>query len=466
MNSCHRLQTGGDYVEKSHEFDQNTESARTSLQWLNHIPASWQIVRLDSVFELVRRTIRQTEMAGKTVFHYSIPSIQDTGDGQIESGDEINSDKLLLSGGELIVSKLNPRKATVLLTKAQELPIVASTEFVALRPKAIHSRFALYLYLSHWVREKISSVVQSATKSHQRANPSEIYKLWAPLPSLDEQAYIASFLDRETAKLDVLVEKKQRIIELLQEKRQALITQAVTTGLDPHVSMKDSGIPSLGKVPTHWDVVKTSRVTISIQTGPFGSQLHAQDYVDNGIPVINPSHLTNGLIVPDRSSAVSQETKERLLRHELLCGDIVFARRGEIGRCALVTETSQGFLCGTGCFRVRPNVGVVDERFMAISFSTPWIRDWLLLHSVGSTMDNLNTAILANTPLLLPPVPEQRSIVQQVSKISESIELAIAKMDQQVELLREYRQALIFAAVTGQIDVRKYVGNEAEAIAQ
>lgn len=330
-----------------------------------------------------------------------------------------------------------------------------STEFHVLRAKQnMDGRYLAYIVRSHSFRSFGEASMTGA--AGQKRVPESFVSGFAQLfPPLDEQKAIASFLDRETTKLDQLVERKQRLIKLLQEKRQALITQAVTKGLDPNVPMKDSGIPWLGEVPAHWEIVKASRVAISIQTGPFGSQLHSSDYIDDGIPVINPSHISNGVIVPDPSSAVSQQTKQKLIRHELLSGDIVFARRGEIGRCALVTKVDQGFLCGTGCFRVRPNVDVIDPSFMSISFSTPWIRDWLLVQSVGSTMDNLNTAILANTPFLLPPLSEQRHIVKRALQMSQTINNAVEKLSNQAELIREYRSALISAAVTGQIDVRQ-----------
>ncbi|MCL6452185.1 MAG: restriction endonuclease subunit S [Alicyclobacillus sp.] len=369
--------------------------------------------------------------------------------------------------GDVLLAKITPcfeNGKTALVHGLKNGIGFGSTEFHVLRAKDNMSP----LYLSYVVRSHIlrshgeASMIGAA--GQKRVPESFLSEFKQPFPPLEEQKAIASFLDTETAKLDQLVEKKKRLIELLQEKRQALITQAVTKGLDPNVPMKDSGIPWLGEVPAHWDIVKISRVAVSIQTGPFGSQLHAEDYVDDGIPVINPSHLIDGDIAPDPTCTVSPATKQRLIRHELMRGDIVFARRGEIGRCALVTESAQGFLCGTGCFRLRLNSQIVDPAFVAFSFSTPWIRDWLLIQSVGSTMDNLNTGILAGTPLLVPPVSEQLSIVQRIREISKTINQATSRLEHQVVLLREYRQALITAAVTGQIDVRQYAAHEATPV--
>ncbi|GEO27949.1 hypothetical protein AAC03nite_37340 [Alicyclobacillus acidoterrestris] len=371
--------------------------------------------------------------------------------------------------GDVLLAKITPcfeNGKTALVHGLKNGIGFGSTEFHVLRARENMDRS----YLAYVVRSRafraFGEAAMIGAAGQKRVPESFVSEFRQPFPPFDEQQAIASFLDHQTTKLDQLVEKKQRLIELLQEKRQALITQAVTKGLDPNVLMKDSGIPWLGEVPAHWDIVKTSRVAVSIQTGPFGSQLHAVDYVDDGIPVINPSHLVDGDIVPDPACAVSPATKQRLSRHELMSGDIVFARRGEIGRCALVTEAAEGFLCGTGCFRLRLNSEIVNPAFVALSFSTPWMRDLLLIQSVGSTMDNLNTGILASTPVLIPPLSEQHRIVQRVCEISEAINRATRKLERQVALLNEYRQTLITAAVTGQIDVRQYNLDHAEVVNQ
>ena len=157
-------------------------------------------------------------------------------------------------------------------------------------------------------------------------------------------------MDRKTKVIDDLIQKKERLIKLLQEKRQAIITQAVTKGLDPNVPMKDSGVGWLGEIPVHWECVKLTYICESIQTGPFGSQRHASDYTEGGIPIINPANIMAGRVIADATKSVTAETFATLKRHELREGDIVFGRRGEMGRCGLVTANEAGWLCGTGSY--------------------------------------------------------------------------------------------------------------------
>lgn len=240
----------------------------------------------------------------------------------------------------------------------------------------------------------------------------------------------------------------------MQEKRAALISHAVTKGLDPTVPMKDSRVEWLGEIPVHWKIKRVRDVTELLQTGPFGSQLHSSDYSSNGIPVINPSHLKDGRIYPDWDCTVNDEIRFRLVRHELREGDIVFARRGEMGRCALVSEMESGWLCGTGSLLMRPRVALIIPSFLNKVLSTNGVKDWLLLESVGSTMDNLNTNILSRIPLLIPPLSEQQAIMDFIDHETAKIDALVSRIREGIEKLKEYSSALISAAVTGKIDVR------------
>ena len=159
----------------------------------------------------------------------------------------------------------------------------------------------------------IDEICSKATISHLTAE--KLNRIPVPTPGLDEQRTIATFLDRETARIDALIAKKERLIALLEEKRTALISRVVTKGLDPNVQMKCSGIEWLGEIPAHWEAKRLRYITKSIQTGPFGSQLHSYDYVPEGIPVINPAHIKDGQIEPDWDCAVDHDIWQFLSRH-------------------------------------------------------------------------------------------------------------------------------------------------------
>ncbi len=162
----------------------------------------------------------------------------------------------------------------------------------------------------------------------------------------------------------------------------------------------------------------------SIQTGPFGSQLHASDYTITGTPVVMPVNLIAGSISEEGIARISDEETARLARHKLAPGDIVFSRRGDVTRFALVSERESGWLCGTGCLKV--SVGdstIVTPGFVAAVLASPESKEWLIRHAVGATMPNLNTEILAGIPITLPPIEEQRAIAHILGTLDDKIKL-------------------------------------------
>jgi type I restriction enzyme S subunit len=221
--------------------------------------------------------------------------------------------------------------------------------------------------------------------------------------------------------------------------------------LEPYPKYKPSGVEWLEDVPEGWALVKLGAIAL-IETGPFGSQLHSEDYIEDGCPVINPAHIQNGKLFPDPKVSVDDETAARLSRHAMQAGDIVFGRRGEMGRCALVNECQTGWLCGTGSLRVALDQNRAHSKFVAAALRTPRVRDWLQLESVGSTMDNLNAAILSRVSLALPLINDQISIAAVLDRETAKIDTLIAKQEKLIELLQEKRRAVISHAVTKGLD--------------
>lgn len=221
--------------------------------------------------------------------------------------------------------------------------------------------------------------------------------------------------------------------------------------LKPYPKYKLSGVEWLSSIPEGWAVARLGTLSL-IETGPFGSQLHSEDYIENGWPVINPAHIQDGKLSPDSNVSVSAETAIRLARHALQAGDIVFGRRGEMGRCALVNEDQAGWLCGTGSLRVALDQTKTAPNFVAVALRTPGVRDWLRLESVGSTMDNLNAAILSRVQLALPSPQEQSEIAAFLDRETAKIDTLIAKQEKLIELLQEKRQTVISHAVTKGLD--------------
>ena len=170
------------------------------------------------------------------------------------------------------------------------------------------------------------------------------------------------------------------------------------------------------ELPVGWEWVRFGEYFFELCTGPFGSVIHKEDYVEDGIPLINPSHMIGGRISHDPSVSVSQEMSKQLGAYRLTVGDVVLARRGEVGRYALVTEAEDGWLCGTGSFFVKLQESC-NREFFGLVLEDPDLRRHLQGESVGSTMVNLNQRILLETPMALPPLAEQSCIVTRVAAL-------------------------------------------------
>lgn len=220
--------------------------------WLGDIPEHWTIRRSDFVVDTNRKQVSAESLNDTEVIHYSIPNVQKYGAGIVESGDKVDSSKLLISEEQLLVSKLNPRKATLCIAKPDEgYMVIASSEFVPILPAKADLRYAYYLWGADKITKLLSSMVQSVTRSHQRVNPSDILKLHWAWPTQEEQKAIARFLDFKTTQIDALIsamggagsnpqnEKKRSMVALLHEYRAALITTAVTGKID----VRDFPIP-------------------------------------------------------------------------------------------------------------------------------------------------------------------------------------------------------------------------------
>jgi len=179
--------------------------------------------------------------------------------------------------------------------------------------------------------------------------------------------------------------------------------------------------------PTHWRVTTLGELAASsggsIQTGPFGSQLHAKDYVDDGIPSIMPKNISIDSVLTDDIARVSTADIERLSKYKVQTGDIVYSRRGDVEKCARITPREDGWLCGTGCLLVRILPTDVTTEYLHAYLCHPKVREWIVRHAVGATMPNLNTSILSALPVVVPSRPEMEAISSMWLTISKKIQL-------------------------------------------
>jgi type I restriction enzyme S subunit len=273
-----------------------------------------------------------------------------------------------------------------------------------------------------------------------------------PIPSLDEQRALTSLLDRETAKIDALIAEQQRLIELLQEKRQAVISHAVTKGLNPDAPMKDSGVEWLGEVPEHWSVVKLKHAAKEKVAGPYGASLTKSMYTDAGYRVYGQQQ-----VIPDNFEEgdyyIDDDKYNEMKRYSVSPGDVLISVMGTVGKVAVVPDCVEPGIINPRLVRYHFRDFLIPRFAQKLLLSTPF-QEKILLEAKGATMDGLNMQILGDLSLPVPPRIEQEAILSQLRGSLESFDAMSSSVEESLLLLRERRSALISAAVTGQIDVR------------
>ncbi|MCY1700889.1 restriction endonuclease subunit S [Lelliottia sp. SL45] len=309
----------------------------------------------------------------------------------------------------------------------------------------------IYAYLqSHSYWEYISgSNIQSTI---QNVSAEKYSSMVLPVPQREEQATIAATLDRETARIDTLVEKKTRFIELLKEKRQALITHAVTKGLDPNVKMKDSGVEWIGQVPEHWEATKLKHVAAFSGGGTPSKE--NPDYWNGCIPWVSPKDMKHEVIT-DSIDHITTKGLENSATKLIDSGAVLLVARSGILRHTIpvginnvpVSLNQDMKALSLDETRVRPRFILRWVQGLNRSLLGIWAKE-------GATVESLEHEYVANTRLPLPDLKEQDAILATLDLETARIDALISKAEQSITLLKERRAAFITAAVTGQIDLR------------
>lgn len=283
-------------------------------------------------------------------------------------------------------------------------------------------------------------------------------KIRVMLPLVPEQQAIAAFLDRKTQAIDSIIQKKERLITLLQEKRQALITRAVTKGLDPTVPMKDSGIEWLGEIPAHWSVLPLRRVVSRIEQGwsPIAEDRLA---IGEEWAVVKLSAVSKGAFRMDEHKALTSDTIPEK-RFEIRFGDLLLTRSNTpdlVGDTCVVKDNCTRLMLCDLIYRISPNDGDLVSKYAAYWLLSCVGRYQIMRDARGSSgsMVKISQGHIYSWPIALPPTPEQNDIVNCLDEEIARHDSLIAKIRLQLDKVREYRQTLISAAVTGKIDVRE-----------
>ena len=325
--------------------------------------------------------------------------------------------------------------------------------------RALHSVNAKFLtYILNTVDYR--NYINGSTRD--KLTQSEMKNIFIQLPSAKEQTAIANFLNQKTAEIDGLIADKEKLIELLQEKRQAVITEAVTKGLNPNVRLKDSGIEWIGEIPEHWGVSKIKFTTYV--KGRIGWQgLRADEFIDEGPYLVTGTDFVDGLVNWDSCYHISMERYNEAPPIQLRENDLLITKDGTIGKVAIVKNKPKYAILNSGIFVTRPKNSAYLTEFMYWILNSQVFNKFIQYMSLGSTIVHLYQQTFENFSFPITNLNEQKTIAHFLDRKVAEIDGLISDIKLQIQKLKEYRQSLISEAVTGKIDVREF-GSISEVI--
>jgi len=361
-----------------------------------------------------------------------------------EKAEQLSMYKLEL--GDIVFSRVGS-VGRVALTTEREKGWLISGQMLRLRIKnpLIYSEYLIYLISSVDVLRYFELASLGSTRDS--INTEILRDMPVLIPPLPEQRAIAAFLGREIAKIDALVEKKQRLIGLLEEKRAAIISHAVTKGLDPDVPMKDSGVEWLGEIPAGWNVGELFRNWQVIDC-----KHRTATYVYEGIPIVSTTEVKPGRLNLKETRVTTYEEYLDLTEGDRLPkrGDIIYTRNASLGSAAYV-DTDEAFCMGQDVCLITSSDQ--DQLFLTYQVNSSVILQQLEALMVGATFRRINVGQIKKFIVVRPPIEDQKLIAEYLDRISGDVKALILKIHEAINKLQEYRTALISAAVTGKIDV-------------
>lgn len=438
-------------------FVRYPEYKDSGIEWLGEVPAHWDTKPLKTVATcnddvLGESTepdleIQYVEISGVEPYKESVDSVITTF-AQAPS----RARRRVVAGDVLISTVRTYLRAITPISKPPD-NLIVSTGFAVVRPRRVASTFLGYLVRAEFFIAKV--IAYSVGVSYPAINARELMRFDIPIPTDHEQTAIAAFLGRETAKIDALITEQEKLIALLKEKRQAVISHAVTKGLNPNVPMKSSGVEWLGEVPAHWEVRQFRRcLTQGLRNGIFKKR----NMFGQGTPIVNvlDVYTANFKLDYSRLDRLTCESGE-MQDYAVEEGDLFFVRsslkKEGIAVAVVALEVPEPTVFECHLVRARPDTTVLFPRFASFVLAASRYRDRLVSLAKVTTMTTIEQESIHSLSLVLPPTDEQMQISAAIDLYLRSSDKLVDEANAAIALLKERRSALISAAVTGQIDV-------------
>lgn len=438
----------------------------SGIEWVGEVPENWQSIKIKNLASekgsffndgdwIESKSIEDKGIRYLTTGNVGPGYYKEQGQGYIseKSFEELNCTAVY--EGDLIISRLNPPIGRCCFVPLLGEKVVVAVDIVILRPdKNFDKRFLRYSFTAPGYFESTSLLARGATM--QRLSRGLLGNIKIPIPkSIEEQTAIANFLDHKTAEIDLSIEKRRELIELLKEQRSAIINEAVTKGINPDAPMKDSGVEWIGEIPEHWTTPKMKFTSEFILDGTHSSFSR----VENGYRLLSVRNIINSKFVfrEDDSKVSENDFLSISSKFLIQAGDIQLAIVGAtLGKVAIVPKLDEEFVTQRSLATIRVTKNKCKDQFLFHSIQSKMFQEYLWKHTGYSAQPGIYLGTLQNINIALPPLDEQNMISQHIEIETTQIDKEVKSTQQEIDLLEEYRQSLIAEAVTGKIDVRDY----------
>jgi type I restriction enzyme, S subunit len=429
----------------------------SGVEWLGAIPEHWEAKRLKQLTKLIdgdrgKNYPNESDLEDDGIPFLSTDNIksnvfvfsQRTKFITVEKFESLSRGKLVKN--DLVVTMRGTIGQTALFSDVPYETAFINAQMIIVRPTNISADFLKYISMSALWSKQLD--FYSYGTAQQQLSGAILGILCLSLPPLDEQESIAHFLDRKTSQIDILIAKKSALLEKLDEKRTALISHAVTKGLDSSVPMKNSGVEWLGDIPEHWDFLPMKRFSEI-----YDCKHKTVSFVDDGLPVASIAQVQNFYIDLSTAHKTTEDEFVKMLEggRKPRNGDIIFSRNATVGASAIVRDDT--FCMGQDVCLIRPIK--TNSVFLNYNFYSFFVKTQIDNCLLGSTFKRINVEKVKNLIICLPSLAEQEKITSFIIDRTAEIDRQKAKVKEAIELLKEYRTALITNAVTGKIDVRQ-----------
>lgn len=423
-------------------------------EWLGEIPDHWRIAPLWTLFRRIKRKGHEDEQLLSVYRDFGVIPKASRDDNYNKPSDDLSAYQLV-TPGDLAINKMKAWQGSVAISEHRGIVSPAYFVYAAIHQES--PRYLHYLLRSPRYIAGYLAISKGIRVNQWDLEPQYHSRVPVALPPKGEQATIAGFLDRETAKIDALIAEQEKLIALLAEKRQATISHAVTRGLNPDVPMKDSGVAWLGIVPAHWIMGGLTKFIGPVVDYRGRTPTKGED----GMFLVTAKNIRNGAIDYEASEEYVdvEEAAALLARGAPERGDVLFTTEAPLGQVAQIDRTD--IALAQRVVKFRGLHGVLDNRFLMFWLMGASCQARLEMLATGSTALGIKASKLGMIECLVPPIEEQKAITAYIDVEVVKIDLLAAEAQRGIGLLKERRSALITAAVTGQIDVRGVMKQQA-----